>query len=118
MSALSEPTLAVARDYLVGIAPAAIGLLIAVGLVLAVVYGRRGRAKEPPAPRAPQPRAGAWQTREELGAPTPPDHGPGHQEADPVGYVRASRDPEEIEQVPHSRRLRPHQIRPYPGPRT
>lgn len=106
------------RDYLVGIAPAVIGLIIVAGLILAVVYGRRRRAKEPPVPSTPQPRAGAWHTREELGEPTPSYRGPGHQDADPVEYEKADREPEEIEERPSSRRLRPHEIRTYPGPRT
>ncbi len=118
MRVLSETTTVATRDYLVGIAPAVIGVVIVVGLILAVVYGYRRRAQEPPAPRAPQLRAGAWHTREELGRRTPPERGPGHQDADPVEYVQADREPEEIPEVPRSKRLRPHQIRSYPGPRT
>lgn len=118
MRALSETTIAASRDLLVGIAPAVIGVVIVVGLILAVWYGRRRWAQEPPVPRSPQPRSGAWHTRDELGRPTPPERGPGHQDADPVGYEEATREPEEVERVPNSRRLRPHQIRPYQGPRT
>src|ERR1700749_5125968 len=103
MYALSEA--ATTRDYLVGIAPAVIGVIVVVGLVLAVVYGRRRRAQEPSPPPARQPRAGSWHTRDEFGGQTPSHRGPGHQDADPVGYEEAGREPEEIEERPPSERL-------------
>jgi hypothetical protein len=89
--------LAVAPDYLIGIAPAVVGVVIVVGLILAVGYGRRKRAQEPPPSRSPQP---------------------GAADVDPVGYEQATREPEEVERVSHGERRRPHEIRPYPGPRT
>ncbi len=119
MRVLSEEQIAVTRDYLVGIVPAVIGVIVVIGLIWAVVYGRRRRAQEPPASQRPQPRAGAWQIRQELGRPTAPDHGPGHQDgAEPVEYEQATREPEEIEHSSHKNRLRPQQIRTYQGPRT
>ncbi|MDI5962566.1 DUF6479 family protein [Streptomyces sp. SL13] len=118
MRVLSEENIAVARDYLVGIVPAVIGVIIVIGLVMAVVYGRRRRAQEPPAPQQPQPRAGAWHIRQELGEDTPADHGPGHQNAHPVEYEYEPEDqePEEIERTSQRERLRPQQIRPHQGP--
>ncbi len=102
------------HDLIVGVLPFVVGIVIVVGIVTAMVLDRRKRLREPK-PRGPQPRAGAWHTREEYGAPTPDDHGPGHQDADPVGYEHATREPEEL--APE-RRLRPHEVRDYPGPRT
>lgn len=118
MRVLSEEDIAVAHDYLVGIVPAVIGVVLVIGLVLAVHYGRRRRAREPAASQEPQPRAGAWHTREELGHRTPPDHGPGHQDSERIGYEDATQEPEEMERVSGRHRLRPHQIRSYPGPRS
>jgi hypothetical protein len=121
MRVLSEETVAVTRDYLVGIVPAVIGVIIVIGLIWAVAYGRRRRAQEPPAPQDPQPRSGAWHIRQELGEETTPDHGPGHQEegTQPVEYEYEDpyAEPEEIEPSSQRERLRPQQIRPYEGPR-
>lgn len=120
MRVLSGEDIAVTRDYLVGIVPAVIGVIIVIGLIVAVYYGRRRRAQEPPAPQEPQVRSGAWHTRQELGEDTPPDHGPGHQaESEPVEYEYKDPylEPEEIERTSHHDRLRPQQIRPYEDPR-
>ncbi|WP_127357896.1 DUF6479 family protein [Actinacidiphila soli] len=64
-------------------------------------------------PAGPQPRSGAWHTREEYDTGTAAGHGPGHQSDGPPPVRRETglREPDE---VPHdSRRLRPHEIRDY-----
>ncbi len=108
---------AVGGDLAVGVVPLLIGIVLValLGFVL-IAYGRRRRAREPLPPRSPQPRSGAWHTREEYGRPTPPDHGPGHQDGTPSGYEEASRPAEEVPR--DGGRLRPYDIRDYPGPRT
>ncbi|MCZ4103565.1 DUF6479 family protein [Streptomyces sp. H39-C1] len=82
--------LAVTHDFLVGIAPLTIGVVMVALLIAAVAYGMRLRRRKPPPPAGPQLRSGSWQTRDELGQPTPPDHGPGHQDRGPAGdpYTR------------------------------
>jgi hypothetical protein len=118
MTAVNANNLAAPQADLIAIAPAVFGVVIVIGLILAVRYGRRWRSLEPPPNRTPPPRSGAWHTRSELGEVTPPERGPGHQGAEPIGYERATREPEELSEVPRARRRRPHQIRTYPGPRT
>ncbi|MEU3461206.1 DUF6479 family protein [Streptomyces sp. NPDC006733] len=83
--------LAVPHDVLVGIAPAALGVVMVAALIAAVAYGRRLRRRQPPPPTGPQPRDGAWQTPDELDAPTPPDHGPGYPERGTVAEAGSAR---------------------------
>jgi Family of unknown function (DUF6479) len=95
-----------------------IALILGLGLV-GILYGwlKSGpKRSQPPIIKEPQPRAGAWQTPDELGREAPPDHGPGHQEGEPVEYEEGSAPPEE---VPHDGRRRlPYELRDsYPGPR-
>lgn len=98
--------------------PLLIGIGIVIGFTLARIYYMRRKAQEPPVPAEPQPRAGAWQTREEETgrARIPADHGPGHQDGPPpTEYENVTREPEEVEPGP---RLTPEHLRTYPGPRT
>ena len=118
MTNLSEALGAASHDYLIGIAPAVFGVVIVAGLIMAVRYGRRRRAQEPPPPPGRQPRDRAWQTRDGARPERPGDDASGDRHADPVGYEQATREPDEVGPVPHEERRRPHQIRPYPGPRT
>jgi hypothetical protein len=102
-------------------------LLIGVGVVVAlalvgVFYGllRRGlgpeRTPQPP-PEQPPPRARAWATPTEVAeGEAPPNHGPGHQDAQPSEPEEVSREPEEVPQ--DGRRRMPYELRGYPGPRT
>ncbi|WP_433893538.1 DUF6479 family protein [Streptomyces sp. CA-111067] len=91
--------LAVTHDFLVGIGPLVIGVCIVALLIAAVVYGRRRTAREPAPPRGPQPRSGAWQTRQEHedGPPAGSGHGPGHQDGgDREGYESGRPYPAEV----------------------
>ncbi|MET8679152.1 DUF6479 family protein [Streptomyces sp. NPDC004647] len=99
--------LAVRRDFLVGIAPLVVGLVVVAVLTAAVIVGLRIRDREPRVSPEPQPRSGAWQTRDEQDHETPPDHGPGHQDT-PRHELREPREPDE---VPHDgvRRM-PHEL--------
>ncbi|GAA2497291.1 hypothetical protein GCM10010406_37140 [Streptomyces thermolineatus] len=63
-----------------------VGVFVVAMLLAAFWYDRWLVVHKPPSPHEPQPRSGAWQTREEYGRPTPSDHGPGHQDGDPVEY--------------------------------
>ncbi|WP_431945715.1 DUF6479 family protein [Actinacidiphila sp. bgisy167] len=106
MRALEQMQLAVPHDYLVGIAPLVVGIFLVGILVGAVSIGMWARSKEPPPEQKPQPRGGAWHTREEYGRPTPPDHGPGHQEGERHSLTEW-REPDEwpqdgIRRLPHS----------------
>lgn len=104
--------LAVKRDHLVGIAPFVAGLAVAAVLILAVVYGLRRRDREPPPPQEPQPRSGAWETSEEhRTGQAPPDHGPGHQESEEIGYVREYREPDEVPR--DGRRMMPYEFKDH-----
>src|SRR5207302_2746202 len=97
----------------------AIAFLVGMGFV-AVFYGwlRRGRRPAPPIRSAEHlPREGAWQTPDEFyGKQVPTDHGPGHQDSEPVEYEEASQEPEEVPR--DGRRRMPYEIADYPGPRT
>ncbi|MCQ4081714.1 DUF6479 family protein [Streptomyces sp. RB6PN25] len=100
--------------------PLLMGIALVVGLgLVGIFYGwlRSGPQRSRPSRlKEPQPRAGAWQTPDELGQEPPADHGPGHQEGEPVEYEKGSSPPEE---VPHDgRRRMPYELRDsYPGPR-
>ncbi|MDX3074840.1 DUF6479 family protein [Streptomyces sp. NPDC088354] len=82
MRALEQIQLAVPHDYLVGIAPLVVGIFLVGLLIGAVSIGLYARSKEPPPEQRPQPRGGAWHTRQEYGRETPADHGPGHQDGE------------------------------------
>lgn len=92
------------RDHLVGIGPLVIGIFVVAILIGGVYISWRVREKEPPPPKDPGLRSGAWETREELGHETPPDHGPGHQDL-PEGphEIQEIREPDE---VPHNGKRR------------
>lgn len=95
-----------------GIWPAATGIVVVGVLIAAVYYGIQRRAREPTPPAGPQPRAGAWHTREELYSGSPPDHGPGHQNEGPrVRRESAGREPAEVPR--DGRRRTPREIRDY-----
>ncbi|MGW3244262.1 DUF6479 family protein [Streptomyces sp. NPDC001070] len=106
MRALEQIQLAVPHDYIVGIAPLVVGIFLVGILVGAVSLGLWARSKEPPPEQKPQPRAGAWHTRQEYGRETPADHGPGHQEGERHSLTEW-REPDEwpqdgIRRLPHS----------------
>ncbi|PWI41664.1 DUF6479 family protein [Streptomyces sp. ICBB 8177] len=84
------------------------GGLAVIILIGAVVLGLRRR--EPPVPKEPQLRAGAWHTRQEYGEQTPPDHGPGHQDSLPHGPQEPPQPPPE---VARGHRRRPHEFRDH-----
>ncbi|MGP4003271.1 DUF6479 family protein [Streptomyces sp. 8N706] len=88
------------RDYLVGIAPLVVGIIVVLLLIGAVWLGYRVRSREPDPPQEPQPRGGAWETAQEhLSGRAPEDHGPGHQDlARPLTDVSEHREPQD---VPH-----------------
>lgn len=137
MRSLSMELVAAGGNLAVGIGPLIIGVLLVIGSIVArVLYIRRKRT-EPPVPANPQPRAGAWETHEEIeDGHCPSNHGPGHQEGPPDGrYENVSREPEPVEpfdedepaeeEPVHSRtrhrrggRRTPYQVRHYQGPRT
>ncbi|MBC2876122.1 MULTISPECIES: DUF6479 family protein [Streptomyces] len=96
-----------------GAAPFAVGLCVGALLLLAFVYGRRWRDKEPPPPSQPQRRQGAWQTREEHDrGPSSPDHGPGHEDNDDaVGYVTEHREADPLRTEGPGERVLPHELR-------
>ncbi|MGP3984148.1 DUF6479 family protein [Streptomyces sp. KR80] len=93
--------LAVRRDYLVGLGPLAVGIVVVLLLAGGVVLSWRIRDKEPEPPQEPQPRGGAWETHEEYEeGSAPEDHGPGHQDlARPRTDVEERRRPHD---VPHN----------------
>ncbi|MDX3214593.1 DUF6479 family protein [Streptomyces sp. ME02-6991-2B] len=106
MRALEQIQLAVPHDYLVGIAPLVVGIFLVGILVGAVSIGVWARSKEPPPEQKPQPRGGAWHTRDEYGRETPADHGPGHQDGE-RHTLTEWREPDEwpqdgIRRLPHS----------------
>jgi hypothetical protein len=95
-----------------GIWPAATGIVVVGVLIAAVYYGIQRRAREPAPPAGPQPRAGAWHTRDELDSGSPPDHGPGHQDEGPrAGAESGSREPAEVPR--DGRRRTPGEFRDY-----
>ncbi|KRV48819.1 hypothetical protein AQ490_23435 [Wenjunlia vitaminophila] len=92
-------------NALAGLGPLIAGVLFVVGLMVARVLWLRRKREEPPVPGR-QPRAGAWQTRDELDHEPPPDHGPGHQDGPPPKeYDYSEAPPEEVD----------HDKRRYPG---
>ncbi|MEU6345892.1 DUF6479 family protein [Streptomyces sp. NPDC046977] len=91
---MNEFQLAVAHDLVVGIVPLLVGVIVVGILVGAVVLGRRHRARQPAPAQRPQPRAGAWHTRDEHETGRSPDHGPGHQDGIRHG-IRQRREPDE-----------------------
>ncbi|MEU1618557.1 DUF6479 family protein [Streptomyces sp. NPDC005722] len=106
MRALEQIQLAVPHDYLVGIAPLVVGIFLVGILVGAVSIGVWARSKEPPPEQKPQPRGGAWHTRQEHGRETSADHGPGHQDGE-RHTLTEWREPDEwpqdgIRHLPHS----------------
>jgi hypothetical protein len=86
------------RDYLVGIGPMIIGVLIVLVLIGAVALGLWLRDREPEPPQEPQLRGGAWETREEHERGTiSEDHGPGHQDlAQPHIDEQQNRAPHDV----------------------
>ncbi|MET8013778.1 DUF6479 family protein [Streptomyces sp. NPDC005271] len=102
--------LAVARDLLIGTGPFIVGAVIVVVLIAAVWWGIRIRAREPEPPRTPQPRSDAWQQADETDRQArEAGHGPGHQDdAERIGYVTQSREPDELPQ--DGARRRPHEL--------
>ncbi|MFE6776397.1 DUF6479 family protein [Streptomyces sp. NPDC057702] len=106
--------LAVKRDYLVGIGPLVAGLAVVAVLILAVSYGLRRRDREPPPPQEPQRRSGAWETSEEhRTGHVAPDHGPGHQEDEEIGYISQHRVPDEVPKHDGRHRLMPNEFKDY-----
>jgi len=106
MRALEQIQLAVPHDYIVGIAPLVVGIFLVGILVGAVSIGMWARGKEPPPEQKPQPRGGAWHTRQEYGRETPADHGPGHQDGE-RHTLTEWREPDEwpqdgVRRLPHS----------------
>jgi hypothetical protein len=105
---LGQTDLAVIQGHLVGIAPLVVGLVVVAVLIAAVSLGFRRRDKDPrPDKDQLQPRAGAWQTREEFDEGAAPDHGPGHQEGEQHDYETQRREPDPIprdgmRRLPHS----------------
>jgi hypothetical protein len=94
---LVQTHLAVIQDHLVGIAPLVVGIVVVGVLIAAVTLGLRRREKDPrPDQNHPQPRAGAWQTRQEHEWGAPADHGPGHQEGERHDYETQLREPDPI----------------------
>lgn len=77
-----------ARGHLIGIAPFIVGIIVAGGLIAAVVLGRRIRRREPPTPR--------------------PEEQPKLPEGGPVFEVRENREPDEMPRSDH--RLTPHEL--------
>ncbi|WP_069816181.1 DUF6479 family protein [Streptomyces sp. TP-A0874] len=110
MYELSWETFAAERSLLIGIAPFILGILIVAALIGAVAYGRRIRSREPLPRREPQKRAGSWQTRDEYGHTTPPDHGPGHQEAEGEGEITEPPKMHSHEMHPNGRRHMPYEF--------
>ena len=104
---------AVERDHLVGLFPLLVGLLVVAALVGAVWLGRRLKAREPGPVKEPQTRGGAWQTREEYGHETAPDHGPGHQEALGDGSVLEGHHDHSPELHADGRRRLPYELGPW-----
>jgi hypothetical protein len=106
MSAVEQVHLAVTHDYLVGIAPLVVGIFLVGILVGAVSLGLWARSKEPPPEQKPQPRAGAWQKREEHEEGAPPDHGPGHQDGERHSLTETRETDEWVQdgtrRLPHS----------------
>ncbi|MBL1101365.1 DUF6479 family protein [Streptomyces coffeae] len=98
------------RDLLIGTVPLAVGLVIVLLCVAAVWWGIRIRAREPMAPRRPQPRSGAWQEPGETDrAARESGHGPGHQhDGGRAGYVSERREPDPLPR--DGARRRPHQL--------
>ncbi|MFD3454776.1 DUF6479 family protein [Streptomyces sp. NPDC058691] len=107
---MNEVQLAVAHDFLVGVVPLTVGVIVVVILVGAVVVGRRHRARQPAPVQTSQPRAGAWQTRDEYGVDLPSDHGPGHQDGVSHGSSRR-REPDEWSE--QGTRRRPHSMKGF-----
>lgn len=108
--------IAARRDYLVGIGPLVIGILVVILLIGAVVLGLRVRSREPEPPKDAQRRGGAWTTRDEHERGNAPEnHGPGHQDvARPREDVQEWRDPND---VPHDGvRHLPYEFGPYSRP--
>jgi hypothetical protein len=94
---LGQTQPAVIQDHLVGIAPLVVGIVVVGLLIAAVTLGFRRREKDPrPDREHPQPRAGAWQTRQEHDRGAPADHGPGHQEGQRHDYESQRREPDPI----------------------
>ncbi|TKA09088.1 DUF6479 family protein [Actinacidiphila oryziradicis] len=95
-----------------GVWPVVTGIVVVGVLIGAVYYGIQRRAREHAPPAGPQPRAGAWHTREELDSGSPAGHGPGHQDEGP--HVRRESGRREPEEVPRDgRRRKPQEIRDY-----
>ncbi|NJQ02764.1 DUF6479 family protein [Streptomyces zingiberis] len=105
--------IAAAKDLWVGLGPLLIGLGVVGLLIGAVAFGRRQKAREPGVPKGQQQRAGAWQTREEYGHRTAPDHGPGHQDATGTGDVVEGHREHSPELPPEGKRRLPHELGPY-----
>ncbi|MFI2027310.1 DUF6479 family protein [Streptomyces buecherae] len=106
--------LAIKRDHLVGIAPFVAGLAVVAVLILAVVYGLRRRDREPPPPQEPQRRSGAWETSDEhRSGHCPPDHGPGHQEGEEIGYETQHRVPDEVPKSDGRHRMMPYEFKDH-----
>ncbi|MCC5033023.1 DUF6479 family protein [Streptomyces sp. WAC 00631] len=104
---------AVEEDLLVGLGPLFIGLAVVAALIAAVWFGRRMKAREPGVPKGPQQRSGAWQTRQEYGHTTSPDHGPGHQDALGHGEAVEGHRDHSPELPRDGHRYLPHELGPY-----
>lgn len=89
------------------IAPLVLGIIVVAVLITAVWVGIRRH--EPPVPKGPRPRSGAWATRQEHDHGAPPDHGPGHQGEGP--RTHESREPEPHEMPRDGRRRMPYEVR-------
>ncbi|MEV4437931.1 DUF6479 family protein [Streptomyces sp. NPDC049577] len=99
-------------DWMGGIAPFLVGLVVVALLLAAFAFGRRWRDAEPPPPSQPQRRSGAWATPEEAAGPPAADHGPGHNDNDDaVGYVTEHHEYEELRPEANGERVLPHEVR-------
>lgn len=113
MSAVEQVQLAIPHDYLVGIVPLVVGVLLVGVLIGAVSLGLWARSKEPPPQQEPQPRAGAWQKREEHErGEVPADHGPGHQDGERHPLTEP-REVDEWEPEPNGARRLPHSMKGF-----
>lgn len=100
--------LAITNDFLVGIGPLVIGIIIVGLLIAAVWFGRRRSEREPEVPRGTRARSGAWQTPREGENGGAEDHGPGHQGSTARSHEARGLEPDEVPQ--DGRRRLPHEL--------
>ncbi|MDT3400688.1 DUF6479 family protein [Streptomyces sp. B1866] len=108
METQSSEILALTRDHLVGIGPLVVGIVVVAMLIAALWLGLRTRKAEPGPSQEKQPRAGAWQRRQETDEEAAADdHGPGHQDSERHEHAE-SREPHEV--PADGRRRLPYEI--------